>query len=477
MMHTSLPPSTLVRGGTIVGGCGRWRGDLLIQEGKIAAVAAPGKLADAELLIDAEGLLVLPGLVDSHVHLRDPGMTHKEDFRSGTAAAAAGGITTVLVMPLDDPVVDSADVLLTNAANASGRSFVDYGFEAAAGPLNSHRIPELGEAGAFSVEVMLGDAPASVGTPDLWEFRTILTQAKSAGLVTGVYCEVGSITAGARHELINAGRRDLAAFVASHPPVAEILGAALTCSLAAEVGGPVHLRQLSTREAVEIAAVAKKNQADVTMEVCPHHMSLATDDLREPAADFKVSPPLRTRADVEAMKQAVASEIVDIVASDHAPHAPAEKAAGRKDIWLAPAGLAGLETALSVILESFPEIGPEILVRAFAEAPARRFGLAHRKGRIEVGLDADLVLLDPDTSWLVDVNRLHTRAASSPFAARHLPGKIRYTLLRGRVISDEGQVTSEPDGQWLRPNRPPGRGVDGPAGLAGHLAPPRARRP
>ncbi len=443
--------SLLVRGGTIVGSGGRFAGDVLIVGDRIAAVAAPEVLDGAAAsVLDASGLLVLPGLIDAHVHLRDPGLVHKEDFESGTRAAAAGGVTTVLVMPYDNPIAATAAALVGNARYGEGRAYVDYGLQGAAGPANVEAIPELAAAGAVSLEVMLAEAPVAVGAPSPWELRAILERARASDVVVGVYCEDPSIAAGAKQALLGAGRRDPAAHVESKPPIGERLGVQLVCTLAAEVSAAVHLRQISTAGALRVARQARASGADVTVEVTPHHLSLTAEVEAHGGPDLKVSPPLRDAADVDALRQGVASGQVDVVATDHAPHAASEKAAGRADIWAAPGGFPGLETLLSVLLQVFGDVAPELIARVCAESPAHRFGLAHRKGRIAPGLDADLVLLDPTATWRVDPARLHTRAGFSPYAGAALPGVVRSTLLRGEIVAREREIVAEPRGQWLR---------------------------
>lgn len=446
-----MPPRLLVRGGTLVTPSGRLRGDLLVVDGRIAALGGSAQLGSADAVLDADGLFVLPGLVDAHVHVRDPGLTHKEDFGSATRAAAAGGVTTILVMPYDRPLADSADAVETNAQGAIGRAFVDFGMQAAVGPRNVAAIPDLASAGAVSLEVQLAEAPEAVGIPTAADLRTIFQGARRTGRVVGVYCEDDSLRAAATRKLQGAGRVDPSAHVESRDPLGEEIAASLACAVAHDTGADVHLRQISTAAALGVAKQARAAGARVTVEATPHHLCLTAEDEVSGGPGLKVSPPLRSAGDAAALRAGVADGSVDIVATDHAPHAPSEKAAGERDIWAAPGGFPGLETLLSVVVDLFGDESPETIARVCADAPARRFGLGGRKGRIAPGYDADLVLLDLGATWQVDSEKLHTRATASPFAGRALPGVVRYTLLRGCVLARDREIVDRPRGQWLRP--------------------------
>ncbi len=441
----------LVRGGTVVTPRGRYRGDVLVEDGRITALGEPGAFGSADVVLDADGLFVLPGLVDAHVHVRDPGFTHKEDFGSATRAAAAGGVTTILVMPYDQPLASTAQSLTDNARGALGRAFVDFGLQGAVGPANMAAIPELVAAGAVSLEVQLAEAAPLVGLPSAADLREILTLARASGAVVGVYCEDESLRLSATRRLQAAGRRDPLAHIESKIPFGEELAALLACTLARDTGAELHLRQISTAAALDVARRARLDGARVSVEVTPHHLSLTAEDEVRGGPAMKVSPPLREPADAAALRAGVADGTVDIVATDHAPHAPEEKAAGEHDIWAAPGGFPGLETLLSALVALFGADAPEVIARVCADAPARRFGLGDRKGRIAPGFDADLVLLDLDATWEVIPKALHTRAASSPFAGRRLPGVVRSTLVAGCVVAQDRAIVGEPRGRWLRP--------------------------
>jgi dihydroorotase len=437
----------VVTGGVVVTPTGRRRADVVIEDERVTAVVASGTVA-AERTIDAQGLLVLPGLVDAHVHVRDPGFPEKEDFASAGRAALAGGVTTVVVMPHDDPIATTPSEVREKAARGEQVCAVDFALLGAVGARNATSIEPLAEAGVVGVEAWLDASPPAAGPVDAWTLRTILAGARDAGLVTGVYCETASIAAGATMAL--GDRDDRAAHADSRPAIGEEVAALTACALARELGAPLHLRQLSTGAAVEAGRRARVDGVDVTLETMPHYLTLTELDALASPSRLKVLPPLRTAGDRDALRAALADGTIDIVASDHAPHAWREKAQGIRG---APAGLPGLETMLSVLLERFT---PELVARACAQAPAERFGLGGVKGVIAPGHDADLVLIDPAATWSVDPERLQTRAADSPFAGDTLPGPPTLVMRRGVVVARAGEPsTSAGTGRWLRPGGAP----------------------
>lgn len=448
--------SIVVAGGTIVAGDGRWHGDVLIEGGVIVALGAAGSLR-ADHVIDAGGMFVMPGLVDAHVHVRDPGFTHKEDFGSASRAAAAGGITTMLVMPYDDPVVASRSDLLEKRSEAEGRAFVDFGLEAAVGPANLAALSDLAGAGAVSVEVEMCDPPAQLGDVTPEALRQILCAAREQGLPVGVSCQDQSIVAARRAEGQAAGRDGIGAHQASEPDYGEALSAMVAIRLARCTGAAVHLRQVSIGEIVSMARQARDAGADITTEVTPHHLLLTEEDASRIGVAMKVSPPLRSASEVAALQAALASGAVDVVATDHAPHAEAERRSDDADVWSRPGGFPGLETMLPAMVAVCGLEGLETVARCCSRQPAERFGLGDRKGQIRVGYDGDVVVFDPDATWTVDPGKLSSRDKSSPFAGRSFQGKVVWTLLRGRVIAGGADVGTEPTGQWLTPSRRSGR--------------------
>jgi dihydroorotase len=429
-------------------------GWLGVQDGRFAAVreGRPPSGAQFGQHLDASGLVALPGLVDCHAHLREPGLEHKEDFATGTAAAAAGGVTTLLVMPFCRPPVTTADGLARRRAIAQEKAVVDFGLQALVGPPNLAEVPALRRAGACSFEVFLADAPQGYSVTDDADLLRVFEAIALADGVVGVYCESEALKTELTRRLQAAGRDDAQAHAASRPPAGEAAGVARAALLAGHVGARLHLRQLSTRESVAILRDLK-DAGDISAEVNPHHLFLTSDELDRQGPYARVVPPLRGQADVEALWQALRDGTIDLIATDHAPHARAEKDAGWQRIWDAPTGLPGLETWLSLMLDAAAAGRCTLsqIARWCAETPAQRFDLAGRKGSIKEDADADLVLADLQQQTTLSNERLYTRAGYTPFHGRALRGAVRAIYLRGQRIASDGVMAASAAGQFLEP--------------------------
>jgi dihydroorotase len=423
--------------------------DVGIDGGGIAAISAPGTLSGAQV-IDATGLHLLPGLVDAHVHLREPGIVHKEGFATGTLAAAAGGVTTVMVMPTDNPVTMTVAQFEEKRQLAEGQCHVDFALQAALGK-DVSQVEALHRRGAISFEIFLADVPDTFLVPDAQSLLAALAEVARVGAIAGITpgdhdvvtrrtAEIRARSQGARED-----------FPPTRPPISEALGIARALVAAREVGARIHIRQLSCEAGLQ-ALQGLGSGLQVTAEVTPHNLTLDEAELFRQGPVAKVAPPLRPARDVRAMVQALAARQIDIVATDHAPHLPAEKAKGDADIWQAPGGIIGLQTFLPVMLGLVEErcLSLSDLVRTCATAPSEIFGL-QGKGRIAVGADADLVLLDlAATTTLSNEDQL-SKAAQTPFAGRRVKGAIKRVFLRGVEISRGGRPFGRPVGRFVRP--------------------------
>lgn len=425
---------------------------MLIEDERIVAVLPPGTAtAGSDTIIDADGLAVLPGLVDAHVHVRDPGLTQKEDFESATRAAAAGGVTTIMVMPFDAPVASTAGRIAEKAQLASGRIAVDVALQGAIGTANLSELDGLAAAGVVTVELLLGVDPATTLTAvDAAGIRTILTAAGLADVVVGVSCEDFSLVEARIAELRAAGRSDAAAILESRRPSGEEAVVAMVAALTLETGASVHIRQVSLPWSLAVIEHYHAMGADLSFEVTPHNLVLTDRDAVAGGARRKVVPPLRPAADVKVLVELARAGRVPIVATDHAPHAPAEKAV--EDLWAAPGGLPGLESFLLAALAAFGG-NLALVAEACSRAPAVRFGLGASKGRIAPGFDADLVLVEVGGVESAGALARHTRAGYTPFEGVELPGSIVATMLRGTIIADRREVVGPPRGRVLLAER------------------------
>jgi dihydroorotase len=440
---------TLLSGGRVVTPDGLVRRDLAIAEGRVAAWLSPGAPAAARQTIDAEGLILLPGLVDAHVHFRDPGLTHKEDFSSGTEAAAAGGITTALVMPTDNPLTLTAADLDAKRRGAAGRLHVDIGLQALA--TGAEEVASLAAAGAFSIEVFLGDMPPAMMVADAGRFAAICAAAAAARIVIGVTPADDAVIAAAQARQSPEEASSRLGFFRSRPALSEALGTARAMAVAAATGAALHLRQVSCRESLAFLLDARARGLDVTAETTPHYLLLDETAIERLGPVAKVLPPLRPPEDLAALWAALRRGGLDMVATDHAPHAEAEKAAGEADIRLAPGGFPGVQTMLPLLLEAVAagRIGWIDLQRLCCEAPARRFGLYPRKGSLAPGSDADVVLVDPARQAPIRNADQLSRARRTPFDGRSAQGWPVLTLLRGEVVMRHGALCGPPRGKVL----------------------------
>ena len=426
--------------------------DIGVSSGRIAAITQRGKLGRGTRDIDGAGLHALPGLVDAHVHLREPGIVHKEGFATGTLAAAAGGVTTVMVMPTDNPVTLTPEQFEEKRRLASGQCHVDFALQAALGADPGH-VAALAALGAVSFEIFLADVSDSFLVPDAESLLACLAVVAKingiAGITPGDHDVVTRRTAAMRARSTGA-RED---FPPTRPPVSEALGIARACIAARETGARIHIRQLSCQNGLA-ALQGLRRGINVTTEVTPHNLKLDESELLRQGPVAKVAPPLRAASDVRAMLRGLKRGAIDIVATDHAPHLPAEKAAGDADIWKAPGGLAGLQTLLPVMLGLVEQGHLDLsdLARICALSPADIFGLP-RKGRIEVGADADLILIDMNGRTTIRNEDQLSKAARTPFDGLVVKGALMRAFLRGHEIVREGKSLALPIGQFVQPER------------------------
>lgn len=436
----------LIAGGTLVTEHEAVPADLAISGGRVAAILEPGASGvTAGERIDARGKLVLPGLVDSHVHFNEPGRTHWEGYETGSAAAAAGGITTFLDMPLnnDPPTLDGASLALKAAAVAD-KSVVDYGLWGGIVPGNLDRLGELHAGGVVAAKAFMchSGLDGYPGVDDAVLFGA-MRQAADLGLIVGLHAESDGLTTALATEAQHEDRRDARAWAGARPPFTELEPVQRALLLAGQTGADIHFVHVSTPEAVRQVAAARASGVRATLETCPHYLALDEDDLARLGPYGKCAPPLRPRPLVEALWQEVLAGRVDSIASDHSPCPPEDKDRGRDDIWLAWGGLHGVQTLLPVLLiEGVQQRGLPLplLVRLTSAAPARRYGLYPRKGALLVGSDADLTIVDPDAEWTLEASLLKTRWPISPFLGKRFRGRVETTIVRGTVVYRDGEI-------------------------------------
>jgi allantoinase len=432
----------------------------------IVAVTGHEQVPESAELVDFGNLLLMPGLVDSHVHCNEPGRTAWEGFATATRAAAAGGVTTIVDMPLNSvPATTTVEAFHAKLAAADSQLAVDVGFWGGVVPGNAAELRPLRDAGVLGFKCFL--VPSGVDEfPGVREadLRAALPELAALGLPLLAHAEVPGPIEAATAALGEASPRRYATWLASRPPAAEIEAIDLLLRLCREHGARLHIVHLSASGAVDMLRAAKAAGHPASVETCPHYLALCAEEIADGRTDYKCAPPIRERANKEALFAALEEGVIDLVASDHSPCPPQMKmlprtgdtphgdaADGEGDFFRTWGGIASLELGLPVMWTAARERGhgPERLAQWMSAAPARLAGLDSRKGAIAPGRDADFVVWDPDATFTVDPSRLHQRHKLTPYAGRTLHGVVHATYLRGREIFSRGSFASPPIGSIL----------------------------
>jgi dihydroorotase len=423
-----------LRGGRVIdprGGSGRGidaEADVLLKDGVVARVGAgiAGALGREVRVIDVRGLWVVPGLIDLHCHLREPGQEYKEDIGTGTRAAAAGGFSAVCAMPNTAPPNDTRAVteLIVRRAREAGTVRV-YPVGAISKGLAGEALAEMGElkeAGCVAVS----DDGHPVMNAEL--MRRALEYARTFGLTVVQHCEDLTLSAGGA---MNEGPVATRAGIRAQPASAESAMVARDLELCAQTGARYHVAHLSSAESVRLVRDAKRRGLPVTCEVTPHHLTLTDDACAGYDTHAKCNPPLRTAGDVEALREALADGTIDAVATDHAPHSPVEK---EVEFEQAAFGMIGLETAVPLVLELVRagRLSPAAMVTRMSPGPAAVFGLPG--GSLAEGAPADVTVIDPEATWTCDVRGLRSRSHNTPFAGRAMRGRAALTVVGGKIV-------------------------------------------
>lgn len=439
----------VIHGGRIVVPDGVLEASVAIRDGLILAVGAVDAMPDADEVLDASGLHVLPGAIDVHVHFRDPGYPHKEDWASGTASAAFGGVTTVFDMPNTVPPTADAEVLAEKHRIASSKAHVDYGLYGLLGEETIARVPELIAGGVIGFKLYMGNtfgkipSPSTAGTLEC--FETVAPTGKRVSL----HAEENSIMVARETRLRAAGRTDPLAHLDSRPAVVAIEAVSRAALLAEWTGARIHILHISSAEELRPLAEAKARGVDVTGETCPQYLFLSSDDYEQARGLIRVNPPVREARNREPLFAALKSGLVDMIATDHAPHTREEKT--RPNIFDVDCGFPGVETQMPFMLTAVAQGRATIeeYVRWSAANPARAWGLYPRKGVIRPGSDADLALVDLGRVWTIDDAETQSRSKVSPWHGRAVSGLPMHTIVRGRFVMRD-RVLVQDTGGWGR---------------------------
>jgi len=414
---------------------------IAIDGGKIFKIGKETNMPKAETKIDLKNLLVLPGLIDVHVHLRDEGKAYKEDFYSGTAAAAVGGMTTVLDMPNNDPVTMSVETLRNRMRDAEGKILVNVGLYSEF-PRDIDEIERIAKAGAVAFKLFMAEQVGGLDIDDdnaLLEAFKVVSRLKA---LVAAHAEDRSSLKEVEHELKRANRNDIPAFLRVHSENAEVKAIKRLLKITKRAGSKMHFCHVSTKTGLQTIIEEKKSGMHVTCETTPHHLFLSINELEKIGSLAITMPPVREKPHGAALWDGIRDGWIDILASDHAPHALEEKKAA--SIWDVKVGVPGLETTLPLLLTEANRGRLSIgdIVRLMAEKPAEIFKLKG-KGCLEEGNDADLTVVDLNEKYRINASRFFSKAKYSPFDQWKMKGKPAKTFVNGQLIMDDGEIVAK----------------------------------
>jgi dihydropyrimidinase/allantoinase len=458
----SEPYDLVIAGGQAVTGRGVFPATVAVRDGRIAGVLAPDERPAARDRVEARGLHLLPGIIDTHVHTRHPGHPGREDMVSGTSAAAAGGITTILEMPISKMPVHSGATLEARASVMQPGALVDFGLYGGAGQENIADVASQAAAGAVAFKTFLQPPPPArvdeftgLWCTDPAALRDLVAAVARTGLRHGFHCEHGPLLAALQQRLEAAGRGDGLAHAESRPPVVEDAAVAHVLALGAEVGAKIHVVHLSSPRSARLVVDARARGQEVSVESCPHYLLLTEETLLRYKGFGKCNPPLRRREDVEALFSHLLAGDIDVLGSDHSPFLAEEKAQGDTNVFAAPPGLGGLEVLLPLMMTAAVEgrLTLPQLVGLLSERAASLFRLPG-KGRLEALADADLTLVDLGADWTYDHRQARTLSKQSMkvYDGLRLRGRVVSTYVRGVRVFHEGEIMGIPGhGRFVRP--------------------------
>jgi len=414
---------------------------LAINQGKIFKIGTEANMPRTDTKIDLKNLLVLPGLIDVHVHLRDEGKAYKEDFCSGTAAAAAGGITTVLDMPNNKPVTMSVETLRGRMKVAERKILVNVGFYSEF-PKNMKETEEIIREGAVAFKLYMAEQVGGLNIDDDYALLEAFKTVSRLKVPVAIHAEDKTALKKAEDELKRANCNDIEAFLKAHSEKVEVTAVERLLNIAAQTNVHMHFCHISTENGLNAIIDGKKSGMKLTCETTPHYLFLSVDDLRRIGTLALTMPPMREKHHIATLWNGIKNSWIDILASDHAPHPLGQKEA--KSVWDVKVGIPGLETTLPLLLTEVKRGRLSItdIVRLMSEKPAEIFRLKGR-GCLKEGNNADVVVVDLDRKHKIDSSRFHSKAKYSPFDGWNVEGKPVKTFVGGRLIMDEEEIVGE----------------------------------
>jgi dihydroorotase len=425
------------------------RAGLAVEAGKIIKIAKDTNLPDSSQEIDAKGHIILPGLIDAHVHLRDQELAYKEDFYTGTAAAANGGVTCVLDMPKNKPVTMDTPTLRERMSVAAKKIIVDVGFYSEF-PNDINEIRNIVREGAKAFKLYMSEKIGGLDPDDDEALVKAFSEARKMNVPVCVHAEDKQLLESALTKMMKKKDNDIEAYLKVHSPDAEFKAINRAIEIARKSKVKLHFCHVSTAKGIQSIKLTKQTGISITCEVTPQHLLLTSNDMKSLGAISLTNPPLRSDSDVRSLWSSIEGDIIDILASDHAPHSLDEKL--KSEIWEVAPGIAGLETLLPLMLTQVNKgiLSLPKLVQMTSERPAKIFGIKN-KGELKEGYSADFVIVDLEKEWKIDASKFYSKAKFSPFDGWEVKGKPVKTFVDGHLVMDNGEITSSPgEGRIIR---------------------------
>ena len=445
----------VLQNGSIVTPSGIFEGGVAIESGKIVAMAKNNSLPQAEKTIDLEHRFVLPGFIDAHSHTRGMGRSDWEDFTTGTMAAAAGGVTTILEMPITLPPTSTGRAFKEKRDTMARQALVNFGMYGAAGSQNIEEIPVMAKEGAIAFKTFMHPPPRGRES-DFWglyvaddgSFLEVMQAIAQTGLISCVHAENPEIVDYLTKKLQSRGRKDLLAYLESRPGITESEGISRAAILASEAQVPLHICHVCAKEAVNVVRDLKRHGRVLTSETCPHYLTFTFDEVKNLGPYAKINPPIRYEADRRTLWQALNEGVIDLVATDHASFPKAVKEIGREDIWKAYMGATGLQVMGPVMLTHVNKglISLQRLVKVLSENIAKIFKIYPRKGTLAIGSDADLIVVDMNKKKKLNAREFYAKVKDVPslYDAFEVVGMPVQTFVNGVEVMRDGEILGEP---------------------------------